>query len=91
MFETETKPVDDWESAMPVPRHERVSLCGLAAKFSAGFIAGTCAVLLPHVLAVRTHGGETHLVFPPAPYLLLALGAGLFIGVVILVITARWP
>ena len=57
-----------------------------AAKFAIGLLAGVSAVLLPRVLAQVSQGDETPVVFFPAPYFLLALGAGLFIGMVMLVL-----
>ena len=50
-----------------------------------GLLAGGCAVMLPRVLALVSQGDESQIVFLPAPYLLLALGAGLFLGLVMLV------
>lgn len=58
-----------------------------AGWFFGGFAAGGTLAMLPPVLARLSSGSET--LFPPAPYFLLALGVGLFIGMVIAVLASQ--
>jgi hypothetical protein len=53
--------------------------------FFAGFFSGLAVAALP-MLAFLSR--SEHSVFPPAPYFLLALGVGLFIGLALLAISA---
>jgi hypothetical protein len=88
MFETETNCIDERrEDAPEAPVRTPAESAGV---FFAGFFSGFAAAALP-MLAFLSHGGETQTVFPPAPYFLLALGVGLFIGLALLAISARQP
>ena len=60
-----------------------------AGWFFGGFAAGGTLAMLPPLLALVSMGGEGS--FPPAPYFLLALGVGLFIGVAVAVCASRRP
>jgi hypothetical protein len=88
MFETETNCIDERrEDAPEAPVRTPAASAGV---FFAGFFSGFAAAALP-MLAFLSRSDETHTVFPPAPYFLLALGVGLFIGLALLVISARQP
>jgi hypothetical protein len=88
MFETETNCIDERrEDAPEAPVRTPAESAGV---FFAGFFSGFAAAALP-MLAFLSRNGETQTVFPPAPYFLLALGVGLFIGLALLVISARQP
>jgi hypothetical protein len=88
MFETETNCIDERrEDAPEAPVRAPAASAGV---FFAGFFSGFAAAALP-MLAFLSRSDETHTVFPPAPYFLLALGVGLFIGLALLVISARQP
>jgi xanthosine utilization system XapX-like protein len=76
---------------VPAPPAGSGTTASPAAKFAIGLLAGSCAVMLPRVLALVSQGDETQIVFLPAPYFLLALGAGLFLGLVMLVIEYEVP
>jgi hypothetical protein len=87
MFETETNCIDERrEDAPEAPVRTPAASAGV---FFAGFFSGFAAAG-PPMLALLSRN-ETHTVFPPAPYFLLALGVGLFIGLALLVISARQP
>jgi xanthosine utilization system XapX-like protein len=81
MFEGESRYIESQKESETLPG--RTASPG--AKFAIGLLAGVSAVLLPRVLALVSQGDELQIVFLPAPYFLLALGAGLFIGLVMLV------
>ena len=86
MFETETDCIDERrEDAPQAPVRTPAETAGV---FFAGFFTGFAAAALP-MLAVLSRSDGTHTVFPPAPYFLLALGVGLFIGLAMLAISAR--
>ena len=86
MFETETSSIDDRREAAPeVAVRTRLETAGA---FFAGFVSGFAAAALP-MLALMSRSDEMRMVFPPAPYFLLALGVGLFIGLAMLVISTR--
>jgi len=86
MFETETNCIDERrEDAPEAPVRTPAESAGV---FFAGFFSGFAAAALP-MLAFLSHSDETQTVFPPAPYFLLALGVGLFIGLALLLISAR--
>lgn len=88
MFETETDCIDERRGdAREAPVRTPAETAGA---FFAGFFSGFAAAALP-MLAFLSLRDETHPVFPPAPYFLLALGVGLFIGLALLVISARQP
>jgi len=87
MFEGETQYIEQngrREDAPPKPPAGGTT-AHPGAKFAIGLLAGGCAVMLPRVLALVSQGDESQIVFLPAPYFLLALGAGLFLGLVMLV------
>jgi hypothetical protein len=87
MFEGETQYIEDQVRREDVPAkpHAGATTAHPGAKFAIGLLAGGCAVMLPRVLALVSQGDESQIVFLPAPYFLLALGAGLFLGLVMLV------
>lgn len=87
MFEGETRYIENPERREDAPPRPPVggTTSSPAAKFVIGLLAGSCAVMLPRVLALVSQGDETQIVFLPAPYFLLALGVGLFLGLVMLV------
>jgi hypothetical protein len=65
------------------------TLRAAAGWFFGGFAAGGTLAMLPPLLAALSLGSDE--LFPPAPYFLLALGVGLFIGVVVAVLASRQP
>jgi len=86
MFETETNCIDERrEDAPEAPVRTPADAAGV---FFAGFFSGFAAAALP-MLAFLSRSDEPHTLFPPAPYFLLALGVGLFIGLAVLLISAR--
>ncbi len=87
MFEGETQYIEDQgrREDAPAKPHAGATTAHPGAKFAIGLLAGGCAVMLPRVLALVSQGDESQIVFLPAPYFLLALGAGLFLGLVMLV------
>ena len=88
MFETETNCIDERrEDAPEAPVRTPAASAGV---FFAGFFSGFAAAALP-MLAFLSRSDETHTVFPPAPYFLLALGVGLLIGLGMLAISTRQP
>jgi hypothetical protein len=62
-----------------------------SAKFAIGVLAGVAAVLLPRLLALLSKSDDAQIVFFPFSYYLLALGVGLFVGAVMLVIEYEVP
>lgn len=91
MFEGEGKYIEERREDAPARSALAGTTSSASAKFCIGFLAGVSAVLLPRVLALVSQGDETQIVFLPAPYFLLALGVGLFIGLVMLVIEYEVP
>ncbi|MGQ0546495.1 MAG: hypothetical protein ACT4P3_14360 [Betaproteobacteria bacterium] len=90
MFETETSRTEELRDDLPeAPR--AASGWDRLATFCAGIFAGVLAALLPPVLALASLDEGAGSVFPPAPYFLLALGVGLFIGLALLAVSARHP
>jgi hypothetical protein len=88
MFETETNCID--ERREDAPRAPVRTPADTAGVFLAGLFSGFAVAALP-MLAFLSRSDGTHPVFPPAPCFLLALGVGLFIGLALLVISARQP
>jgi len=88
MFETETNCIDDRREDAPAAAVPVRTAIGTAGAFCTGFVAGFAAAALP-MLAVLSRSDGTQTVFPPAPYFLLALGVGLFIGLAMLAISTR--
>lgn len=87
MFETETSCID--EGREDPPEAAARTPVDAAGAFFAGFFAGFAAAALP-MLAVLSRSDGTE-VSPPAPYILLALGVGLLIGLGMLAISTRQP
>jgi hypothetical protein len=85
MFETEARTVEERREDAPAWPARESAVPGAAARFLAGLVAGAAAVMLPPLLAEMSQSRES--IFPPAPYFLLALGVGLFIGMVVVLIT----
>ena len=61
------------------------------AKFAIGLLAGVAAVLLPRLLALLSKSDDAQIVFFPFSYYMLALGVGLFVGAVMLVMEYEVP